>query len=193
MIALLTGQPQRLADRLILLVNGVGYAVFVGPHLLAEAITQDVLTLYIHTYVKEDRLELYGLKTPAELQLFEQVLSVSGVGPKMASALIDAGASQLIEAIQQADLSFFTAVPRVGKKLGQKIIIELKSKLGGLRELDLGPISSKQADVVATLQALGFGDQAIHAAVRQLDIENMTLEAAVKAGIKLCSQPLGVT
>lgn len=190
MIALLTGQPQRLADRLILLVNGVGYAVFVGQHLLAEAIIQETLTLYIHTYVKEDRLELYGFKTPAELQLFEQVLSVSGVGPKMAIALIDAGASQLIEAIQQAELSFFTAVPRVGKKLGQKIIIELKSKLGGLRELDLGPVSGKQADVVETLQALGFSDQAIHSAVRQLDIENLTLEAAVKAGIKLCSQPL---
>lgn len=185
MIALLTGQPQRLADRLIILINGVGYAVFVGPRLLAEATTQNNLTLYIHTYVKEDRLELYGLKTAAELQLFEQVLSVSGVGPKMAIALVDAGASQLVSAIQQAELSFFTAVPRVGKKLGQKIIIELKSKLGGLVDLNLGPISGKQADVLAALESLGFSDTVSQAVLKEIDVENLPLGQAVKAALKL--------
>lgn len=188
MLSLLTGQPQALDDRVIIVNHGVGYGVFLGPQLRQKVLLTPEITLYIHTYVREDRLELYGFLSVAELQLFEQVLNVSGVGPKMAQALVDTGASALITAVQQADLGFFTAVPRVGKKLAQKIVIELTSKLGGLTELDLGPLSSKQQDVVAALTALGFADGEVQAAVRSLDIEAMPLEAAIKAAIKLCSK-----
>ncbi len=187
MLSLLIGQPQPLDDRVIIAANGVGYGVFIGPHLRPKILAQPEVTIYLHTYVREDRLELYGFQTVAELQLFEQVLGVSGVGPKMAQALVDTGASSLISAVQQANLSFFTSVPRVGKKLAQKIIIELTSKLGGLSELDLGPLTSKQQDVIAALTALGFSDGEVQTAIRSLDIESMPLEQAIKAAIKLCS------
>ncbi|HCC84949.1 MAG TPA: Holliday junction branch migration protein RuvA [Candidatus Pacebacteria bacterium] len=188
MLSYLIGQPQLLRDRLLIINQGVGYGVFVGAKLLATACQQSEIALYLHTYVREDRLELYGFATLAELELFEQVLSVSGVGPKMALALVDAGASALITAIQQADLSFFTTVPRVGKKLGQKIIIELKSKLGGLGELNLGPISAKHQDILAALISLGFTESTTQAVLRQIDVETLTLEQAIKQALKLASK-----
>jgi Holliday junction DNA helicase RuvA len=188
MLALITGQPQLLSDRLIVITGGLGYGVFVGQKLLAQAVHASTITLYLHTYVREDRLELYGFTSVTELQLFEQVLSVSGVGPKMALALVDAGANQLVSAVQEADLSFFTSVPRVGKKLGQKIVIELKSKLGGLVDLDLGPLSSKQQDVLAALTSLGFSDAVGHSVLKQVDVENLPLDEAVKAALKLTTQ-----
>jgi len=188
MLALITGQPQLLNDRLIVITGGLGYGVFVGPRLMAQIAHATSVTLYLHTYVREDRLELYGFNSASELQLFEQVLGVSGVGPKMAVALVDAGASQLVSAVQQADLGFFTSVPRVGKKLGQKIIIELKSKLGGLVDLNLGPVSQKQADVLAALTSLGFADNIGQTVLREIDVESLPLDQAVKAALKLVNK-----
>lgn len=189
MIAAVTGRPEVLSDQVIIhTASGVGYGVHAGGHLLTQLSSLTETTLYIFTFVKEDRLELYGFKAIVERQLFETVLDVSGVGPKTALALIDAGADRLVESVQQADLSFFTSIPRVGKKLGQKIIIELTSKLGSLKQLSLGPLSQQKQDVIDALTNLGYSPELAQRTVTDLDLENLPLATAIKVAVKHASQ-----
>lgn len=189
MIAAVTGRPEVLTDQVIIhTVSGVGYGVHAGGRLLTYLSTQAETTLYIHTFVKEDRLELYGFRSIIERHLFEIVLDVSGVGPKTALALIDAGADRLVDSVQQADLSFFTSIPRVGKKLGQKIIIELTSKLGSLKQLSLGPLSQQKQDVADALTNLGYSTELAQRVVGELDLEELPLATAIKVAVKHASQ-----
>ena len=191
MIAYLQGPAIAKNDYLIILTGGVGYQVYVTANLLQQVAAdtnQDLpLEVFVYTHVKEDRLELYGFSKEQELELFKLILTVSGVGPKTALGVINGGAQALIKAVQEADLSFFTAVPRVGKKLAQKIIIELKSKLGSLKELNLATLSPKQQDVFDALLGLGFADRDIERAMSQLDLESLELTVAIKQAVKLAS------
>lgn len=184
MITYLIGTPIPQKNYLTILVNGVGYGVFVGSKTMASAANLDTIELHIYTHIKEDKLDLYGFKTEKQLSLFQLVLSVSGVGPKTALAIIDAGADRLVEGVQQANVGMFTPVPRVGKKLAQKIIIELKSKLGELKELDLGPRDEKTQNVYEALESLGFDQSSIENALNQIDIENTSVEEAIKIALK---------
>ena len=186
MIAYLKGIPTISGQILIIDVNGVGYGVKVTPHLLNSFGLQKntPVELYIYTHVKEEKLELYGFESPKEKDMFELVLGVSGVGPSIALNLVTAGPHQLIEAVQNAQVSFFSAVPRVGKKLAQKIIIDLKSKLGSLRELELGGVTDpKQKEVVEALLALGFEEQKVYQSLHQLDLDK-DISQVVKDAIK---------
>jgi Holliday junction DNA helicase RuvA len=186
MIGYLEGKAVVRGEQLIVMVAGVGYLVNVGQKLLTKANSEEI-SLHIYTHVKEDRLELYGFQTAEELEIFKLVISVSGVGPKTAINIINGGVNQLIEAVQQAQLSFFTAVPRVGKKLAQKIIIELKGKLGSLKELNLATLSPKEQDVMDALLGLGFDENMIQDALSQIDLENMEINVAIKESIKIAS------
>ncbi len=188
MIAYLEGQALVKKDHLIVLTGGVGYLVFVGSKILSSINTSvENIALYIYSHIKEDRFELYGFQNEEDLEIFKMLIAISGVGPKTALALANAGTNQLIEAVQQAQTSFFTNVPRVGKKLAQKIIIELKSKLGSLKELNLGTLSPKAQDVMDALLGLGFEENAVQTILTQLDLENMDLQVAIKTVIKMSS------
>jgi Holliday junction DNA helicase RuvA len=183
MIGFLSGTVQKLSEGIILQVNGVGYRVEVGDSVAKTLVSEEVVSLYIYTHVKEDALKLFGFKSEQDLFLFELVLSVSGVGPKIALALVDVGADRLVRAVQNAQVSFFSSVPRVGKKLAQKIIIELKSKLGGIKELELGPLSDKEQDVSEGLKSLGFDEQSIQEVLRELD-NDQSVEVMLKTAVK---------
>ena len=184
MISFLSGKPFLFGEKLIINVNGVGYGVMVGPKLLAKSLNADEIDIFVFTHVKEDKLDLYGFETRQELQLFEMVLSVSGIGPKIALSLVDAGPEKLIESVQQANVSFFSSIPRVGKKLAQKAIIELKSKLGDMRDLDLKPMSSKAQDILNALINLGFSETDAEIALESIDLDTMTVESAIKQALK---------
>ena len=186
MIGYLEGKALARGEELLMMVGGVGYLVAVGQQVLRKASGEE-LALHIYTHVKEDRLELYGFQTAEELEIFKLVIAVSGVGPKTAINIIDGGVTQLIEAVQQAQLSFFTAIPRVGKKLAQKIIIELKGKLGSLKELNLATLSPKEQDIMDALLGLGFDENMIQDAISQIDLENMEINVAIKESIKIAS------
>lgn len=185
MIGYLQGVPVIQGSQVLLIVNGVGYRVNVGLDALAAAQQTTELELFIHTHAKEDALELYGFKTNNQRDIFELLLSVSGVGPRTALALTELGVEAIIKAVQQADVTAFTQVPRVGKKLAQKIIIDLKSKLGDLQELNLGPSSPIESDVQAALISLGYSDTEIQRAVSQLDLSNQDPAFLVKQAIKI--------
>ncbi len=184
MFAFLSGTPVIQKNKLIMLVNGVGYDVDVSTRTLLAATNADSFSLYIHTHVREDRIELYGFQTIEAKEIFNLLIDVSGVGPKTALAITERGSQALIEAVQQADVSFFTKVPRVGKKSAQKIIIELKSKLGGLKELDLGPQTPLQEEISDALLSLGFAKTEVSAVVNKLDAAGLTLESGLQQAIK---------
>lgn len=180
MIGLLRGTPRLFGTDLIVDVNGVGYQITATAGLLAEVAHQAEIELFVYTHVREDALELFGFRSREEKRLFLLLLDVSGVGPRTALAITERDPQSIITAVQQADSRFFSTIPRVGKKMAQKIIIDLKSKLGSLKELDLGPTSSQEQDIVNALAALGFKEEDILAVLREDDYSVYTLEESIK-------------
>lgn len=174
------------APSLIIDVAGVGYKVFVPNSVLTNSTLGDELTVYTYTYVRDDALELYGFSSGEDLKLFEMLISVSGVGCKSALGVFSVGSrSSIVNAVITGDVSFFTAVPRLGKKNGQKIIIELKNKLGGVEDLDLSQgESSEQSDAITALQSFGFSRQEAEQATNTVYKEGMKTEELVKLALK---------
>jgi Holliday junction DNA helicase RuvA len=188
MIAFLTGRAQLLSDQLILhTASGAGYLVSPTPTLLRSLTDNQEISLYIHSFIREDRFELYGFVSQNELSMFQLLLTVSGVGPKMALAILSvAGVPGITRAVAQGEVSFFSAAPRVGKKLAQKIIIELKSKLGSQVDLDLSPKSSNDRDVCDALLSLGYSEDKISSALNSLGeaLETQDIAVSIKQILK---------
>jgi Holliday junction DNA helicase RuvA len=136
MIARLRGKPvARTADGLLIDVGGVGYlvAATTGALRKAEAAAEVTVDTYLH--VREDVLQLYGFADTSERELFLQLLSVNGVGPKVALAILSsATAADLRRAIAREDTARFQAIPGIGKKTAERIVLELKEKLGTVVE-----------------------------------------------------------
>lgn len=183
MIGFLSGIAQHSGENLIVMVNGVGYEVAVTPQLQLQFLPGTPVELHIYTHVKEDQLALFGFAHPSEKKLFLLLLSISGVGPRSALNLLSRGTDPLIHAVQTADVSFFKGFKRVGTKLAQKIIIELKSKLGSVQDLDLAPSQQSQELREALLQ-LGFSDADINTAIKDLPLDSMSLEVALKTSLQ---------
>ncbi|MGE5273472.1 MAG: Holliday junction branch migration protein RuvA [Verrucomicrobiota bacterium] len=132
MIARLRGTPvAHRPDGLVLDVDGVGYLVAATPSAVRRADGGGEVTLEIHTHVREDTLQLYGFADAAERELFEHLLSVSGVGPKVALAIVSGSSpAELRRAIALEDTARFEAIPGIGKKTAQRVVLELKEKVG---------------------------------------------------------------
>jgi holliday junction DNA helicase RuvA len=123
----------RAADRLVLDVGGVGYALAVTPTASRLAERGGEVTLETYLHVREDTLQLYGFAEPAERELFEHLLAVSGVGPKVALAIVSGSPpADLRRAIALEDTARFEAIPGIGKKTAQRVVLELKEKLGSV-------------------------------------------------------------
>lgn len=187
MISYLIGKPIIEKDYLTMLCGQVGYAVHVTGQTLSQLAGQSEIQLHIYTHVKEEVLELYGFPAVADRELFLLLIGVSGVGPKTALHILNLGTDALIEAVQQANPAFFVAAPRVGKKLAQKIIIDLRSKLGAIKDLNLAPLSVARQEVLLALQSLGFDEFIASEKIKDLAIEEMTTSEAIKQAIKLMS------
>lgn len=131
MIGQLRGKPvSRGADGLVLDVGGVGYLVQATPRALAHASGSKEVTLQTYLHVREDALQLFGFSDAAERELFEQLLSVSGVGPKVALAIVSGSTpAELRRAIAREDTARFEAIPGIGRKTAQRVVLELKGSL----------------------------------------------------------------
>ncbi|MFH0942730.1 MAG: Holliday junction branch migration protein RuvA [Candidatus Beckwithbacteria bacterium] len=185
MIAKLTGKPEILTkDSLILDVNNVGYKVFFN-HKPGQPLPT---VLYIHTHVKDDAFDLYGFVSKDELQLFKLMISISGIGPKTAINIMDKGVSAITQAVSKGDVDFFTTVPRLGRKNAQKLIIELKPKLGSLTELDLSSDSSDTQEVLTALTGLGFSRAEARRALNQITEPNQTIDVKISLALKYLGQ-----
>jgi len=170
---------------LILDVKGVGYRVLGSRDVLTKAHKSSPLELFIYTHVREDNISLFGFLEAADLKLFENLISVSGIGPKTAMNIFSIGnRSQIVSAIISADTSFFKSVPRLGQKNAQKIIIELKNKFGG-NELDLsGEDMSGNEKIVIALKNFGFTSTEIHDAIRKVKKEGQEITETIKLALK---------
>src|SRR4030042_77742 len=116
MIGFLSGTVrEKYLSSIIIDVGGVGYIVHVPDHLTAKLPVRSSCELYIHTHVREDALDLYGFLTKEELRLFELLLTVSGIGPKTGLMVIDHGVTAIQKAVSDADVDFFTTIPRLGR------------------------------------------------------------------------------
>ncbi len=187
MIGILKGIIEYREDPyLIIDVNGVGYRVLVSASVLSKINgTGESIKLFTHTHVREDLLELYGFTEPQDLKLFKYLISVSGIGCKTALAIYSVGTRQeIIQAIVGNDVTFFTSVPRLGKKNAQKIIIELKNKLGGEGDLDLSHDGSETQEVVSALKNFGFTPQESRNAIKALKGAGETVGEKVRLALK---------
>lgn len=167
-------------------VSGVGYKVSVSNSLLSNLHLGDSIKLFTYTHVREDLLELYGFLDSLELRLFEFLIGVSGVGPKTALGIFSVGTKDMIvNAITSGDVSFFTSVPRLGTKNAQKIIIELKGKLGSSTEFDLNEgDSTKNHEIIEALKTFGFTAKEIQEAVKNVKADGITTEEKIRLTLK---------
>lgn len=177
MISYLSGRVHhKNSDSLTLVTGGVGYLVFLSPSSLSKIHAGEEAELYIHTHVREDAFDLYGFTDLNALSLFKLLINVSGIGPKTALAVLDRGPQAVEQAITKADEGFFTLVPRLGKKNAQKIIIELKSKLGSQAVLDLSGTGEETNEVVQALLSMGYTRTEAVSAVRNIPSEISAVE-----------------
>ena len=142
MIARLRGRPVAYdADGLVLDVGGVGYRVLATQSAVAKAEGRDEVVVETHLHVREDALQLYGFATADERALFEQLLAVTGVGPKVALSIVSAYApGELRRAIVTEDVALFQTISGIGRKLAQRIVLELKEKIGPLAAVAGPPV-----------------------------------------------------
>lgn len=167
-------------------VCGVGYIVHPSLQVLSSgAKIGDQLDVFIHTYVREDQITLYGFKSPEELELFTLLLQVSGIGPKSALSIIGNGSVHDIkQSISKADVDFFQQIKGIGKKTAQRIIVDLRGKIGELEELDLSEIGAQsQRDVMTALRSMGISSQEAREAIRKLD-PSLSLEERLRMALK---------
>jgi holliday junction DNA helicase RuvA len=167
-------------------VGGVGYKVLVSGNVISKISLGSRLKLFTHTHVREDAIQLFGFLDLLDLKLFEQLINVSGVGPKTAIGVFSIGERErIIEAIVTNDVVFFSSVPRLGKKNAQKIIIELKSKFGSLEDLDLSKADTREhTDVITALKQFGFSSKEAMVAVKSIKEEGRTTEEKIRLALK---------
>lgn len=193
MIALLTGQiVSKAPDELIIDVSGVGYHVSTTLstyETLPE--TGSTITLHIFTYVREDHLSLYGFLSRDEKVLFTKLLKVSGIGPKLAMAILSGvPPHDFVEAVRGADLARLNAIPGVGRKTAERIIIDLKDKLIGAqfarrRAAGGGKAADIYDDAVSALVNLGYNRTHAERALGKIGVaKDATLTAVIKDVLK---------
>src|SRR5881296_1754402 len=157
MIAHLRGKlAQKDPARVIVDVNGVGYEVFI-PLTTFTALPETgfEVSIDVHTHVREDVIALYGFSTHRERKIFEKLMTISGIGPKLAVTILSGGSVEdLVGAIKRSDLVRLTAIPGVGKKTAERIILELKDKLQDFAEQPQRP--AVEIDVLSALENLGY-------------------------------------
>lgn len=168
MISYLSGKI--IASRtgfLIVKTDGVGYGINVSPLLVKK--NGEEYELFIHEHIREDCHDLYGFSAFDELELFEKLISVNGVGPKAGLNIMSSGSPEKItSAIISDNLGFFTSISGIGKKVAAKIILELKSKISGDREVNILSGDAESEDLVDSLTQLGYKKPEISAVMTKM-------------------------
>jgi holliday junction DNA helicase RuvA len=184
-IARLRGRPvMRRPEGLVLDVNGVGYLVAATTQALRLAEGDGEVSLEIHTHVREDALQLYGFADAPERELFEQLLSVSGIGPKVALAIVSGSTpAELRRAIVLEDTARFEAIPGIGKKTAQRVVLELKEKVASA--VDVPEARDSRGHLVArdALVELGYTLGDAERALADVDPE-LPAEERVRVALK---------
>ena len=182
MIGHLTGKLiSKKPTRILLDVGGVGYLVNISISTF-DKLPDNNETVSLHTYlnVREDVLDLYGFFTTAEKDMFELLISINGVGPKLAQSILSGiELDELIEALKTGNLGRIVAIPGIGRKTGERMIVELKDKIGTLAS-DTYPVDnlkySVQTDAVTALANLGYNRKVAERTIRSIQESNSSIE-----------------
>ncbi len=193
MIASLDGVVGAVAaDSLVIEVGGIGYRVFAAPAILAAAAPGSRLRLHTYHLVREDQQALYGFRTAEDLGFFNLLLTVTGVGPKVALAIVGSRPTPDLQlAIMQQDQAVLVSIPGIGRKLAERVIFELKEKVAAAGVAVSGGVAAGAAagegEIVAALQALGYSlaeaREASRAALADAGVAS-SLEERVKAALR---------
>ncbi len=173
---------------LVLDVAGVGFKVFTSGATLSKASLNLDFTVYTYTYVREDAFDIFGFSSQDELAFFEKLLSVSGVGPRLALAILSThSAQELVMAILTSDSKKISRAPGVGVKLAQRIILELKDKLGDNEVEEAiaskGTPSENASEALYALLALGYGEAEAKRALSAVG-NTQSVEATIKKALQ---------
>ena len=196
MIAFLRGRIlEKQPNRVIVDVNGVGYEVVIPLSTYYEVGDEGSdVALRVHTHVREDALQLYGFISELERQVFERLISISGIGPKLALAVLSGvDTRDLVVAVQRGDVARLTAIPGIGKKTAERIVLELRDRLSQLAvpvttAPDATSIGSERlrADLLSALQNLGYHRPQADKAVDNIltSVPEPTFEQALKSALR---------
>lgn len=193
----LSGQVAHIGPNLAVIdCGGVGYACRTTSFTQAALHVGEKGKLFTHLHVREDAMELYGFASQEELHLFEQLISVSGVGPKAALSILSSSTpANLALSIITGDDKALTVAPGIGKKIAQRVILELKDKLAKEQGTAIAGESyagtgttvipeNKLSESSAALAVLGYSQAEINLALKGLDLSAMTLEEIIKSALK---------
>ncbi|MHB0857266.1 MAG: Holliday junction branch migration protein RuvA [Anaerolineae bacterium] len=187
MIASLRGQVRAVrGDSVVLDVGGVGYAVYVPASLLERLSVGTLAELQTHMVVRETAISLYGFGTLEEREIFVTLLSVSGVGPRTALSTLSSFSPELLRnAIAQGDATALARVPGLGRKMAQRLVLDLREKIGvsgggGIAS----PLSTVDTDVLNALTSLGYSIVEAQDAVRALPEEAQDLDQRILAALR---------
>lgn len=174
--------------------SGVGYACATTNYTLSQLKKGERAKLYTYLNVREDAMEMFGFASQSELRSFKMLIGVSGVGPKAALSILSSTTpQQLSMAVVMGDEKALTAAPGIGKKIAQRIILELKDKLikeqGGFEAGSGGAVAmpaqnNKAGEAAAALAVLGYGSQEIAAALKGIDMDALPLEEIIRQSLK---------
>jgi Holliday junction DNA helicase RuvA len=183
MIARLRGKPVgSTPDGLVLDVGGVGYLVAATPSVLRHANGADEITVETYLHVREDTMQLYGFADRAERELFVQMLTVNGIGPKVALAIVSGSpAEELRRAIVREDTARFMAIPGIGKKTAERIVLELKEKMSAA--VEPGVVGDTDLEARDALVSLGYSLVEAEQALRDVD-PGLAPEERVRLALK---------
>ena len=188
MIATLEGILEyRGNDSIIINVGGIGFRVYVPSSTLSQlGAVKGKVYLYTHLHVREDNISLHGFASSEELALFKNLISVSGIGAKLALSLLSAlKPEQLVMAITSGDIDLLSQAPGIGKKMASRLVVELRGKLEKeWKEVAL-PLAPESADVIAALTGLGYSLAEATKAISKLpDAEKLSLEEKIKMALQ---------
>ena len=173
--------------QILLDVNGVGYKVGISINTFEKIVDKAEVSLFIHTHVKEDSISLYGFFTESEKEMFELLISISGIGPKIALGLLSGiSVESLKEAIEEGNVSRIIAVPGIGRKTAERLVLELRSKV---EDISTGEFTKTQpsikSEAMSALTTLGYNVKVAEKAVRDLlsENQNYSLEDLIKKAL----------
>jgi Holliday junction DNA helicase RuvA len=188
MIATLEGTLEyRGSDSIIVNVGGIGFRVYVSGSTLAQlAAVEGKVSIHTHLHLREDNVSLYGFASGEELALFKNLISVSGIGPKVALGLLSAlNPEQLVMAIAGGNTDLISQAPGIGRKVADRLIIELRGKLEKEWKEAALPAAAESADVLAALTGLGYSLAEATKAVSKLPgSEELSLEEKIRMALQ---------
>ncbi len=164
MIGFIEGVVRDINEKKIICMTsgGIGYEIFCSLNLLGEAKQGQSLSAYIHTIVREQEISLYGFLTKEEKFIFEKLIGISGIGPKIGLQIVGGPVDQFFVAVDNGDIDTITQTPGIGKKMAQKIILELKGKLD-LSTPSMSSMPPAKQEALDALQGLGYDKGQIQA------------------------------